>query len=227
MSTSALQGIVLALFTIALGLATLSLCAASFLAGVQDTANGHEDVQETSMPDWDQWVFSFLSLLGLWAGAGAIGFPLGLVFGPLATFACSVVLFPVLLLSAMEADSFLIPYSPPVLLTLVRHWRTWASFYVITLTMMLLFSAILELGHSVAPYLTALLSGPVAAALILIYARLLGRLAWRASGAQMAPIEQSSGGPGDSSRPAARKRGKRKRLEFPDDLDEATRMLID
>ena len=100
------------------------------------------------MPDWDQWVFSFLSLLGLWAGTGAIGFPLGLVLGPLATFACSVLLFPILLLSAMEADSFLIPYSPPVLLTLVRHWRTWASFYVITLTIILLFSAILELGHS-------------------------------------------------------------------------------
>ena len=79
-----------------------------FLAAVQDTADGFDEVQESTMPEWDQWFFSFLSVLSVWILSGALGYPLTLVeeIGPVAIPVSSLLLFPVLLLSAMECELF-------------------------------------------------------------------------------------------------------------------------
>ena len=72
-----------------------------------------------------------------------------------------------------------------------------------------------------APFAALVLSGPVLAAMLLIYGRLLGRLAWRASGAAAAPRESGSASTGrETFGTSNRKKKKRRRarFEFPDEL---------
>ena len=222
----ALMGLFLGIVTIALALATFSLCAASLLACIQDTADGHAEPQESSMPEWNQWLFTLLSLTSLWAASAAIGFPLSLIepIGPAACFVSSMVVFPILLLSAMEADSFFLPYSPNVLGTLVRYWYGWLMFYLLTTLMFAAWVAAFDAGIRESPYLAMLLSGPVVAAMILIYARLLGRLAWRASGAPLVVVDSQDGDQGPSPRRGKRKKRRRgMRIEFPQELEGLSR----
>lgn len=225
LSREAILGIVSGTTTIAIALASLSYCAATVMAAIQDTADGHAVPQESSVPDWDQWIFSFVNLFCLWAASAALGYPLTLIepIGPAGCLISSIILFPILLLSAMEADSFFFPYSPSVLATVIRYWYGWFMFYLLTAAMLVGWLFALVAGLREMPYLAMLVSGPVLAALMLIYARLLGRVAWKASGARMTAQED----PGDG-KPAATRRGKKKRrqrihFEMPDTMDSAAK----
>ena len=218
----AVQGLILAMFAIVITLVALSFAAVSCQAAIQDTANGHDLPQEASLPDWDHWVFTFLAWLMLWGTAGAIGFPLSLAIGPAAFLISGTLLFPILLLSAMESDSYLVPYSPPVLRTLGYYFHGWLMFYLLTIGLIAGWIAAFDYAFPRAPYLSVFLSGPALAAIMLIYARLLGRLAWRASGAPAAPVEKDADKqPGDASPkkelPQRSKRKKRRsiRIEIP------------
>jgi hypothetical protein len=216
----ALMGIPLSMVTIAMALATFSLSAACLVAAVQDTADGHRDPQEASMPEWNQWLFTFIGVFTLWALAAALGTPLSLVpeIGPLACLVSGVLVFPILLLSAMEADSFFLPYSPVILATLRDCWRGWLVFYLMVGTM--LAAWIFAFGALVreAPFAALILSGPILAAMLLIYGRLLGRLAWAASGASVASGRSSAAGPASTGKRKKKKR-RRTRFEFPDELN--------
>ena len=234
MSNSAVMGVPAALVTIGLALITCSFCAASVLAAIQDTADGHDEVQETSMPDWDQWTFTFISMFSLAAAAGAIGLPLSLIepIGPAAFLISTLIFFPILLLSAMETDSFFMPYSPPVLSTLRRYWHGWLLFYLLTTMMLLAWCIAFGFVFIVAPYAAMILSGPVLGAMMLIYARWLGRLAWRASGAPAAAIEdvsEPSGGDMESKKTGSSKHAKKRqriRIQLPD-FDAVAGMVSD
>jgi hypothetical protein len=221
---------------IVITLASLSFAAASCRAAIQDTADGHDLPQEASLPEWDHWVFTLLAWIMLSAAAGAIGFPLSLAIGPAAFLISGTLLFPILLLSAMEVDSYIVPYSPPVLRTLGYYFHGWLMFYLLTIGMAAAWFAAFDLAFPRAPYLTVFFSGPAIAAMMLIYARLLGRVAWRASGAPAASVEKDSGGgPGDaggkrkSPPPAKGAKGKKRRkrrsirIEIPAEADSGER----
>lgn len=87
------------------------------------------------------------------------------------------VLFPIIFLSSMEADSIW-PLSAPTWRSLKIAWPGWLVFYAV--------SALLGFGVFVVDIaataaietLAPLVVGPFAAAALFIYARLLGRLAW-------------------------------------------------
>lgn len=229
----AVQGVVLAMFTIIILLAVLSFAAASCQAAIQDTSDGHDLPQEASLPEWDHWVFTFLAWFSLAAGAAALGFPLSLAIGPAAFLIAGALLFPILLLSAMEADSFFVPYSPAVLRTLGEFWQGWLMFYLLTTGMFALWVVGFDLAATQAPYLTVVLSGPVLAAMMLIYARLLGRLAWRASGAPIVVVEEeqplqtarakdktdAAAEPAKKRRGAKAKKRRFKQIEIPTEVD--------
>ncbi len=217
----AAMGIPLLMLTIALALATLSYCVASCLAVIQETADGHNEPHESSMAEWNEWLFSLLSVLSLWAASCAVGYPLSLIeaIGPAAFLVCGVFLFPVLLLSALETESFFMPFSLPVLATLARYWHGWLMFYLLTVSMFAGWCFVMDWGITEAPYLTMLFNGPVLAAMMLVDARLLGRLAWRASGAPAAPREdQAAARVGGVKASKKRKKRRRIQIEFPDDL---------
>ena len=229
LTDAAIQGILLAMMTIVLALSSLSFCAASSLAAIQDTADGYDEAQESSLPDWDQWVFTFVGMFTLWAGSAALGFPLSLLepIGPAASLISSVVLFPVLLLSAMEADSFFMPLSLPVLGTLTRCWRAWGMFYLLTTAMLVGWIAALGWALPLAPYLTLLFNGPVVAAMMLVYSRLLGRVAWSAGGGA-AHSTQRPDDKSDAKQPAKGKPARRgRRAVMPADLDAARELFTD
>jgi hypothetical protein len=217
---------VLSMLAAVMFLLTFSFIAPCFLASVQDTADGFDEVQESTMPEWDQWFFSFLSVLSVWVLSGALGCPLTLIepIGPVAIPLSSLVLFPVLLLSAMECESFLLPFSRPVLASLVRAWPAWIVFYLVSTVVLAGWFVVTRLTIGLAPYLTVLVLAPAFGAVVLIYARLLGRLGWRISGSRTAvqddrsPVRSHAG-------ESARKTRKRARLRMPDDLDEAAHMI--
>jgi hypothetical protein len=218
------MGIPLCMLTIALALATFSLSAVCLIAAIQDTADGHHEPQEGSMPDLNQWLFTFISVATLFALAAALGTPLSLVkeIGPAACLVSGLLVFPILLLSAMEADSFFVPYSPVVLATLRHYWHGWLAFYLIVGAM--LGTWIFAFGALVreAPYAALILSGPILAAMLIIYGRLLGRLAWGASGAAAAPSRSGSASTGRETigtRNRKKKKRRRSRFEFPEELN--------
>jgi predicted Zn finger-like uncharacterized protein len=237
----------LSMFAAAMSLVTLMFCSACFIAAVDDTADGHDEVQEATMPPMDQWLFSFFSVIHLWLMSGALGYPLVFIpqIGPIGIPISSLLLFPILFLSALECDSFFLPWSPGVWKSLVRLAGTWLAFYLVS-TLLLggwFVGSLFLLGQS--PYGGVVLVGPALAAVMLIYARLLGRLGWR-----LAYVERPTGTrkrrPGQQgieappvatsfqdtaprpevapqSTTASRKSKKRKkvrRLKLPDDLDQ-------
>jgi predicted Zn finger-like uncharacterized protein len=233
----------LSMFSAALSLVTLMFSSACFIAAVDDTADGHDDVQEFTMPPMDQWLFSFFSIVHIWLMSGALGYPLVFVpqIGPLAIPISSLLLFPILFLSAMECDSFFLPWSPTVWRSTLQYFGSWLAFYIISTALLAgWFVAALFLVGA-ATYLGMVLVAPALAAVMLIYARLLGRLAWRISYRETerqprrrkavgtspdAPPRRESSRE-ETPRPSAqipetppKKRRKVKKLKLPDNLDE-------
>jgi predicted Zn finger-like uncharacterized protein len=217
----AAMGVPLMMLTIGLALATLAYCVASCLAVIQETADGHNEPQASSMAEWNEWIFLLLSVVSLWAASCALGYPLSMVeaIGPAAFLVCGFFVFPVLLLSALESESFFMPFSPPVLATLVRYWQVWLMFYLLTISTFAGWCFAMDWGIAQAPYMTVLLNGPVLAAMMLLDARWLGRLVWRASGAPAVPREDQAEGRMAGVK-ASKKRKKRRRIqiEFTDDF---------
>jgi hypothetical protein len=160
------------------------------------------------------------------AGAAAIGYPLSLAIGPAGMLISFMLLFPFFLLSAMETDSFIMPISAPILRSLGYCAGSWLAFYLVSSVLLVaVFAAILR-GSMEQPMLAWFLSGPVLAAMGLIYARLLGRLAWKASGATMAPLELDlEAEPGSeaetlrNAQPAKGKKRSRVRIVVPQEID--------
>lgn len=211
----------------AMCLLTIVYCSPHFLAAVEDTANGHDEVLESTVPPWDQWFLSGISLLTLWLMSGAIGFPLSLIpaIGPIAVPIASCVFFPVLVLSALESGSFFVPLSPVILRTLGKRAFMWIAFYFISSIVVATWAVPTVWAFEFSPELVILLSAPALAAVILIYARLLGRLAWKMSGAPMAVIEMDDRGVGgrQTSRPNNRQKSRR----LPEGLDAAAELLLE
>ena len=218
---------VLSMLTAVMALLTLSFAAPCFLAAVQDTADGFDEVQESTLPEWDQWFFSFFSVLNIWMLSGAIGFPFTWIeaIGPLAIPVCNLLFFPVLLLSAMECESFLLPYSPPILASLLRVGWAWLVFYLIATALVVGWFAVASLTIAFAPYLVVLVLAPALGAVVLIYARLLGRLAWCITGSPALPREDQTARRTDAGTSVKKKR--RRRIVVPEDLDAAARMIAD
>lgn len=208
-----------------LGLLTLGFAAACFIAAVDDTADGQREVQDETMPAWDQWIFSFFSVAYVWTTSGALGYPLVFVpgLGPPAILVSSIVLFPVLLLSALECDSFLLPISAPIWRSIIRLPGTWLGFYLISSLVVGGWFVASGLLFREAPGVVLLVSPMIGAAVMLIYARLLGRLAWRITtdGVDFSESEgRRSSAEVASTRPGKKRRKVRKlKLNLPDELD--------
>jgi hypothetical protein len=89
------------------------------------------------------------------------------------------VLYPISLMSALEANTVWVPLTLPILGSLVRWWWCWLTFYILSgaLVLGLLVLAVVAIGTGQTWLVIAL--GPLVPAVVLIYARLLGRLGWR------------------------------------------------
>ncbi|MBI5760788.1 MAG: hypothetical protein HZA46_19890 [Planctomycetales bacterium] len=175
--------------------------------------------------DWAGQFFYIIYLACLASAPGyAIDRLLGGVpgFSGLATAASVWIVFPVCLLSSVTSISPWMPLSWPIVRSLVTCWWCWLAFYYESALLgamwlgPLVFGLglvcwpdesgqvlgatwlgplVLFFGLRLAPVLTMLLHGPLLAAVCLIYARLLGRVAWHIGTKMPQPVETEPGEP--------------------------------
>jgi hypothetical protein len=189
--------------TIIVGFAVLMYIARCVLVVVQETGVGHDEVTWPNEPiqDWVGHAALFIELLGIWIAPAALtarllrevwlpdqGFlRLLLLAGPgLWLF------FPIGLLSSLSAESRWTPFRVSIFFSFFRIAPAAFGFYVLT--------AIL-LGIAAAPWYYAIhehgavllpVAAAVGGAVVLIYARLLGRVAYliqRLPSARCAPAK--------------------------------------
>ncbi|HUY37044.1 MAG TPA: hypothetical protein VMV69_30275 [Pirellulales bacterium] len=166
---------------------TASYAAACFLVIVQDTGSGNDEVTNWYEGDWRErlspMAYTLLQLALAGAAGALVGMPvsraMGPVWGMVVSLSLSAAAFPVLLLSALEADQPLRPYSPVILRSLLRLWTAWAVVYIegaVVLFVTLAATTAVVFWNS---FLGALVACPLGATAIFIIARLIGRLARR------------------------------------------------
>jgi DNA-directed RNA polymerase subunit RPC12/RpoP len=168
----------------ATGLLWTSLMTVSSLTILQETAEGIDAIEWPGAVwiDWIQDTFYVTNSTSLSALAGLgidrlleqVGYRL-VWSGPVTIF----FLLPIVLLSMLETDSPVVPFSLPVLRCLAKRWWAWGLAYLET--GILVFGAGWAAAQVLARggyYFGAALLPPLLVAAIMVYARLWGRLGW-------------------------------------------------
>lgn len=152
---------------------------------VRETAAGNEQIENWPDAAFFDWIGDSLFVLsalaiGALPGLGIAAFS-GLSGAP--RWYCLAgslwATFPVAFLSMLESESFMIPLSPPVLRSLAGAWADWGLFYVETGVLATTAGWIAAEAVAFGTPVAAPVLLPALVALLLIYFRLLGRLAWR------------------------------------------------
>lgn len=182
------NGIVLILVGISLfwiGLWTASYSAACGVAVLESTGGGLDRIEGWPEPNWKEWMVDLLYLS--WIGAIPMSLSYGLMrltelwgprliwVWPLAFF----VMYPISLLSALEANSIWVPLTMPILASLWRWWWAWGLFYILTGLLLGGLAAFMGFALATSHAYVVILLAPLVPAVWLIYCRLLGRLGWR------------------------------------------------
>ena len=167
-----------------LAILTGSYAAACLFAVTETTAYNFDEPYDWPEPDWRERFFHFL-----WIG-WCLGLTVALIVTPASLIAESTqdralivaistaILFPIFVLSTLETNS-LSPLSGPVWTSLAREATAWITFYMLSgLIMGGSGFVTIELYRRLG-ILAVVLLAPIWSACVLIYARLLGRLAWR------------------------------------------------
>lgn len=174
---------------------TGSYASACGLHVVEDTAAGNPQVLEWPDPNWRDWAGQFFYLAYLALMSAAPGYAIDRLLGGvpgyagLATAASVWLAFPVCLLSSLNSVLAWMPLSWPIVRSLATSWWCWLAFYFETALLGAAWLVPLVVGLEIAPVLTMSLNGPVLAAVCLIYARLLGRVAWHIGTKMPRPAE--------------------------------------
>lgn len=167
---------------------TLSYAAACWSAVLEDTAAGNDEIHNWPEPNWREWFAKMIYLAFIAGIAGFAAWGVGLIgkasggnWGFWLTFgAVLFVTYPVVLLSSLEADSPWVPLTRPIFASMGSLWWGWLTYYALSAVLLAAYLAPLIAGvRGGFVWLTFLLTGPVAATVVLIHARLMGRLAWR------------------------------------------------
>jgi hypothetical protein len=164
---------------------TLSFSAACCLCVLESTAAGLDRIEAWPDPQWKEWMAQLIYLGWIGAIPLAASYGLACLAGlagarvELAFPGFLFVLYPIALMSALEANSIWVPLTLPILSSLFRWWWAWLSFYILTGLLAAGLGGVFLYSVSSSQDLLQLLLGPLVAAAALIYFRLLGRLAWR------------------------------------------------
>jgi hypothetical protein len=176
--------------SIIVGAAVLAFAARCMLVVVQETAQGQDEILWPKEPyvDWLGHAVLFVELVGIWLAPAALTARLLRHTwlpdeGPLRVLLLAGpglwLFFPIGLLSSLSAESRWVPFRWAIVQRMLRIAPATLGFYLLT---------IFVLSAAVVPWYYALFSAggaillPVAAgvgaAVLFIYARLLGRLGW-------------------------------------------------
>lgn len=169
---------------------TLSYLAANSMAILLETAGGIDKIDGWPEPDTREQAVDliYLSFIVIVAGVCSlfISKSLGLLIGGGWTLTLVVLflLYPIILLSTLEANSPFVPLSLPILKSLKTVNWAWGVFYALSGGLLLVWVWPLlwmreQSGWT--QFFGMMFLSPLIAGWCLLYGRLLGRLAWRAS----------------------------------------------
>jgi hypothetical protein len=164
---------------------TFSYAAACGLCILESTAAGLDRIEAWPEPNWKEWMaqmiyagwigaIPFAVSFGLAKLASLWGIPLAWTM-PAAVFA----IYPVSLMSALEANSIWVPLTLPIFTSLFKWFWAWLMFYLLAGFLAAGLAAVFVYSLTSSEELLLLLLGPLTAGGAFIYFRLLGRLAWR------------------------------------------------
>jgi DNA-directed RNA polymerase subunit RPC12/RpoP len=153
---------------------------ASFLAIVNETASGNDQIQVWPELSFIDSIFEAAFVVNSMAvaavpGAGVAWLDPG--HGPLYVGISIFAGFPVVFLSMLERDSCMLPWSPAVLQSLWTGRRVWTIFYLET-TVAITAAVGLTMELPFPPVEAILWTIPLDLVVMTVYARLLGRLGW-------------------------------------------------
>nr|ALS90503.1 MetaGeneMark_Unknown Function [uncultured bacterium] len=178
--------VVLAIVASLVGVFGLSFAAACMVDIIVNTAYNNDKAGDWPDADWrERLIVSVrvgcllvLSILPAAAIATMLSVtPLGAgQFHPIFAL-CTFLLFPIILLSSMEADSIW-PLSLPTWRSLATAWPGWVVFYATAAALAGGVAMVTAASIAAVESLAPLIFCSVAAAALFSYARLLGRLAW-------------------------------------------------
>jgi DNA-directed RNA polymerase subunit RPC12/RpoP len=167
-----------------LSILTGSYAAACVFAVTELTAYNYDDPYDWPEADWREriWHLLWLGWCLLLAAAVVLG-PASMIFDDLQARLLAIaigvgLLGPILVLSTLETNS-LVPFSGPIWQSVVTQPGPWISFYVLGGLLTAACGIASAWAVSKMGMLAVFVLGPMWAAWVLLYARLLGRLAWR------------------------------------------------
>jgi hypothetical protein len=161
----------------------LSYASACCLHVIECTANGADSIDTWPATDWREWVWSLICVLYVFMICALAGYAVRLMTLPvvdtwLPTELTIFLLFPFVLLSSLAADSRWWPYAPTILKSMRVVPVSWLVFYGFVIALCGGWLAIFVVGILMNPWGAMMVVMPLLAAVMLICARLLGRLAW-------------------------------------------------
>lgn len=166
---------------------TVAFGAACMFSVIRETAAGVDIVEEWPESDWREWLWPLLYVVVVSILATGFPYACSQILRAIGTrdvltipwqLAIAGLLFPVLLLSVVENGLILAFYSKPVVRSLMRLPHYWLLFHLETLLPLAGIFAIVWFGFADWAFYVTLLAAPLLAGALLIYARLLGRMAW-------------------------------------------------
>lgn len=153
----------------------------------EDTAAGNDHISAWPDPNWREWMLPFIHQgyvgLMIWATAYGFGRLAGLSGLEMAAgiAIAEFFLFPLCWLSVMEGNNLLMLFSPNVWRTLATRPASWVIFYLLTSLIASVWGGLLWSVCQVSLMLGMFLNGLLFGTFVLVYFRLLGRLAWSIS----------------------------------------------
>ena len=148
---------------------------------IEGTSNGWDTIDVSPPLEWKEWIFNLGRIAVLLLQAGLVGAAFQWLcqstsFTPLAIGTLAA--FPLVLLGALASGEAWAPLAMKTVLWSIRPlWWAWALFYIESGALIWGWTLLTATGLREEPWATPLYAAPLLAAVILIYARLLGRLA--------------------------------------------------
>lgn len=173
-----------------LGVAVIGMISAGYASScgfsiLQETAAGVNAIEVWPDDGWKDGIFELFLVLWLHAASGFFCYVFALLVLPLTGYlsppllAVHGLLFPLALISAMDSTSAWLPYSTMALQSLKRIPGTWGLFYVLSAVFLCVTCGAFLLLAVNMPLAAGIMLGPFLATVVFIYARLLGRVAWK------------------------------------------------
>jgi hypothetical protein len=180
----ALQGGVFGIAACILSIFSLSYLTGCFIDIAVNAAHNIDKASDWPNPDHRERLLAFIravwtaTLAGTMAAGGAAICALAGDVFYITFFPLFGLLFPILLLAGLEADSLFWPVSWPIFRSLRRAWHAWVMFYLISGALGFACGLVSVALFNYSALQMPLVAGPLWATAIFIYGRLLGRLAW-------------------------------------------------